>query len=40
LDENRTLETIVEELLDLLCAKDTQNGVGCDNMTTILIKFK
>lgn len=31
---------IVENLLDCLIASDTTNGVGCDNMTTILVKFK
>ena len=30
----------VEELLDDCCAEDTDNGIGTDNMTAILIKFK
>lgn len=31
---------IMEELLDELIAKDTMSGIGCDNMTAILIKIK
>jgi serine/threonine protein phosphatase PrpC len=30
----------MEELLDELVAKDTTAGLGCDNMTAILIKIK
>jgi serine/threonine protein phosphatase PrpC len=29
----------VETLLDELLAKETKEGVGCDNMTAILIGF-
>lgn len=31
---------IVEEVLDQILAQDVSNGVGCDNMTCILIHFK
>ena len=31
---------IVESLLDGLLARDTREGLGCDNMTAILIVFK
>ena len=34
------LSTICEELLDKMVAKDTLEGVGCDNMTCIMVKFK
>lgn len=34
------LSTICEELLDTLVAQDVREGVGCDNMTCILVKFK
>ena len=30
---------IVEDLLNQLLAKDTREGIGCDNMTAILIYF-
>lgn len=30
----------MKELLDELIAKDTMSGIGCDNMTAILIKIK
>jgi hypothetical protein len=30
----------MEDLLDHLLAKDTGEGVGCDNMTALLITFK
>lgn len=39
LKEKTPLKIIVEELLDKLIAPDTLNGIGCDNMTTILIVF-
>lgn len=35
-----TLKSIVEDLLDHLLAKDTSTGLGCDNMSVILIKLK
>ena len=31
---------IIEDLLQLLLAKDTREGIGCDNMTIILILIK
>jgi serine/threonine protein phosphatase PrpC len=31
---------IVEQVLDDIIAPETSNGVGCDNMTCILIRFK
>jgi len=34
------LSTICEELLDKMVAKDTLEGIGCDNMTCIIVKFK
>ena len=30
----------MEELFEMLIAKNTMNGVGCDNMTAIIINFK
>jgi len=30
---------IVEDLMERLIATDTQEGIGCDNMTAILISF-
>lgn len=34
------ISSILDELLDKLMAKDTTDGQGCDNMTSILIQFK
>lgn len=31
---------IMQELLDELVAKDTMSGIGCDNMTAILVVLK
>lgn len=41
-NENKVgqLSVVVEELLDKLIAKDTNNEMGCDNMSCILIEFK
>ncbi len=39
-DPQVKLSTVVEELLDRLVAKDTGEGVGCDNMSAILIQFR
>lgn len=39
LKEKTPLKKIVEDLLDQLIAPDTLNGVGCDNMTMVLIVF-
>lgn len=36
----RQLSTILGELLDRCMAPDTTQGTGCDNMSTVLIKFK
>jgi serine/threonine protein phosphatase PrpC len=33
-------KSVVEDLLEVLIAKDTREGVGCDNMTAILISFR
>jgi serine/threonine protein phosphatase PrpC len=30
----------MEKLLDTLLAKDTREGIGCDNMTAIIVTFK
>jgi len=37
---NVKLSSVVEDLLDKLIAKETMEGVGCDNMSAILIQFK
>lgn len=34
------LQETAEELLDKVIAKDTSEGTGCDNMTTIIIQIK
>ena len=34
------LSKVLEELLDKLIAKDTTEGVGCDNMSAVLVEFK
>lgn len=36
----RTMSTVLGELLDKCLAPDTSQGVGCDNMSAVLIKFK
>ncbi len=36
----KALRPIMEGLLDKLLAEDTSAGLGCDNMTGILIKLK
>ena len=36
----KNLATILGELLDKCLAPDTTQGVGCDNMSAVLIKFK
>jgi hypothetical protein len=30
---------VVEDLLEALVATDTMSGIGCDNMTAVLILF-
>lgn len=37
---NVKLSSVVEDLLDKLIAKETMEGVGCDNMSAVLIQFK
>ncbi|KAL4465972.1 hypothetical protein ABPG74_004209 [Tetrahymena malaccensis] len=39
LDRNTPLKSILEELLDTILAKDCSEGIGCDNMTVILVVF-
>lgn len=34
------ISVIVGELLDLLIAKETSEGMGCDNMSCIIVQFK
>lgn len=36
----KNLSTVLGELLDKCLAPDTTQGVGCDNMSAVLIKFK
>ena len=42
LDEGKSCETIAGELLDSCIATDPREnrGIGCDNMTCCIIKFK
>lgn len=37
LDKNVPIKSIISELLDNIIAKDCAEGIGCDNMTIILI---
>ena len=37
---NSNLKTVIEKLLDELLAKDTREGIGCDNMTAIILVLK
>lgn len=37
--DNKDQKKLVEDLLDELLAKDTKEGIGCDNMTGIVIYF-
>lgn len=39
LQKKKENKVVMQELLDELIAKDTMSGLGCDNMTSILIKF-
>lgn len=39
LEKKKENKVVMQELLDELIAKDTMSGIGCDNMTSILIKF-
>lgn len=36
----KDLRKIMEDLLNMLLAKDTREGIGCDNMSSILITLK
>lgn len=40
IDAGTPITTAAEELLDSLVAKDTSEGVGCDNMTCVVVQFK
>ena len=33
-------DKLVEDMLDLLLARDTREGLGCDNMTAIMVALK
>jgi len=37
---NNNLNIVIEKLLDELLAKDTREGIGCDNMTAIILLLK
>ena len=39
LKTNKEYKKLMEDMLDLLLAKDTKEGIGCDNMSAILIRF-
>ena len=39
LNRSKPYRRLMEELLDELVAKDTTSGIGCDNMTAILVKI-
>jgi len=39
-DPGVKLSTVLEELLDKLIAKETTEGVGCDNMSAVLVQFR
>lgn len=40
LRSNKQHQKIVEDILMLLLAKDTREGIGCDNMSIILLIIK
>jgi serine/threonine protein phosphatase PrpC len=40
LTDKDTIATPVEQMLGEILAEDTETGIGTDNMTAILIKFK
>ena len=40
LNGSKNIQTVVEGPLDELIAQDTTTGLGCDNMTAILITLK
>ena len=35
----KTPAVVIEEMLDRWLAKDTTDGIGCDNMSIILVEF-
>ena len=37
---NKEPKKIMEDILQMLLAKDTRAGIGCDNMSAIFIKLK
>jgi len=37
---NKEPKKIMEDILTMLLAKDTRDGIGCDNMTAIFITLK
>jgi serine/threonine protein phosphatase PrpC len=37
---NKEHTKIMEDILTMLLAKDTRDGIGCDNMTAIFITLK
>jgi serine/threonine protein phosphatase PrpC len=39
-DKDKNLSKIVEELLDTILAGDTSTGIGCDNMTCMIVCLK
>lgn len=39
-DKDKLLSKIVEELLDTILASDTATGIGCDNMTCLIVTLK
>ena len=40
MDKNVAIEKITEQLLDKLVAPDTSTGLGCDNMTCIVVDLR
>jgi len=40
LQKDQKVSLAVEELLDSIVAPDTSTGLGCDNMTCIVVKLK
>jgi len=39
-DKEYKLANVVEKFLDSIVADDTSNGIGTDNMTCIIVRFK
>jgi len=40
LSRNATISKVCEELMERIIAPDTSSGLGCDNMTTIIVTLK